>query len=80
MLLIQVQEAPPRGDGAQNSSSGTDIFCESQFLTSTASKRVGSGTAAVHFLLENVLGTLNLRILLPWTAEFSHPPLKFSLQ
>ena len=35
-----VREAPPGGDGAQKSSSGTDIFYESQFLTSTASKRV----------------------------------------
>ena len=39
-MLPMVREAPPRGDGAQNSSSGTDIFCESQFLTSTAVKQV----------------------------------------
>ena len=35
-----VLEAPPHGDGAQKSSSGTDIFCESQFLTSTRLKQV----------------------------------------
>ena len=35
-----VREAPPCGDGAQKSSSGTDIFCESQFLTSTRVKQV----------------------------------------
>ena len=63
-----VREAPPGGDGAQNSSSGTDIFCESQFLTSTAVKQVQVGRP----LLIPIQHVLNYcQVLHPQGATFS---------